>query len=130
MFDPRTRKLTTSLLTALAIAALPGIARAAKLTSGFLISSNATRMGCLVLNAGAVAVKITKAQILLPSGYANTSYETCTGKLLDPGKSCSISGDGQLLAGQVQVEGGTKHLRGTCMLLTTGNDLIGMTEMR
>jgi len=122
--------LTTTLLTALVIAALPGIARAAKLTSGFLISGNATRMGCLVLNAGSIAIKVTKAQILLPSGYPNTSYDTCTGKLLEPGKSCSISGDGQTLAGQVQVEGGTKQLRGTCMLLTTGNDLIGVTEMR
>lgn len=46
MFRPRTKTLTATLVASLTIAA-PGIARAGKLTSGFLISSNATRMGCI-----------------------------------------------------------------------------------
>jgi len=133
MIRPRTKKLVPTLLAVVAVLALvavPGVARAGKISSGFLLSSNATRMGCILFNAGPSAVKVTSAKILLTTGFPNTEYESCTASPLQPGKSCSVSGNGQALAGQIQVEGITKHLRGTCMLLTAGNNILAVTEMR
>jgi hypothetical protein len=128
----RTRSKTTSivLVTLLALgAAAPGAARAAVLASGYLLSSNAVRLGCKIWNVGSVPITIKSAQVVLQTGYSATDFENCTGTLA-ANASCSVSGVGQLLAGIVRVDGGTKNLRGTCMLLTAGNNILESTEMR
>ena len=125
----RPKKPLIALMTLLALSGTAAMAHAGVLASGYLISSNAVRMGCRVLNVGSLPVKILSAEILLGSGYTNTDYDSCTGTLA-PGKSCSISGLGQDLAGIVKADGGTARLRGTCMLLTAGNNILGSTEMR
>lgn len=124
-----TKTMIAGLLGALVLAAAPGVARAGVLASSYLISGNAVRMACRVVNVGQAPIKVTAAKILLPSGYSFTESESCVG-LLQPGQNCTIVTSGQDLAGYVRVEGSTKHLRGTCMLLTAVNNVLAVTEMR
>lgn len=115
--------------TALALLASPAAARAGMLASGYLLSSNAVRFSCRVLNVGGAEVKIKSAKVVLPSGTPFTDTNNCGASLL-PGQSCSFSGPSNHMAGIFTVEGATKHLRVVCMLLTAGNNLVASTEMR
>ncbi len=123
----RPRTLLT-VATALALLASPAAARAGMLAS-YLLSSNAVRFSCRVLNVGGAEVKIKSAKVVLPSGTLFTDTNNCGASLL-PGQSCSFSGPSNHMAGIFTVEGATKHLRVVCMLLTAGNNLVASTEMR
>lgn len=124
-----TKTLITSLVLGTLLLAAPGVARAGVLASSYLISTNAIRMACRVINVGPAPIKITEAKIRLSSGFTFTESESCVG-MLQPGQNCTIVTSGQDLAGYVRVEGSTKHLRGTCMLLTAVNNILAVTEMR
>ena len=86
------------------------------------MSPDAARLGCRVLNVGTTPATITAARIVNVNGVVVTDFDSCTGTL-QPGKSCAVSGPGQLLAGIVQVSGTTKNLRGTCLVLAPGIDI-------
>jgi len=117
-------------LAALATLAAPAAAGAGVLASGYLLSSNAVRFGCRILNAGSKAVKITSAKVVLDTGTPFADFNGCAGTTLAPGASCTVSGPANHMAGIATVEGTTKGLRGTCMLFAAGNALLAATEMR
>lgn len=123
-----THRTLLTAVTALALLAGPAAARAGVLASGYLLSSNAARFSCRVVNVGSTGVKIKSAKVVLPSGTPFTDFNDCVGTL-SPGKSCAVSGPSVHMAGIVSVEGTTKHLRGVCMLLSAGNNLIEAIEM-
>jgi hypothetical protein len=124
------RTRTLAALAALWIAAAPATAAAGVLASGYLFSASGTRLACQVLNVGSSPVKITSAKVVLDTGTPFTDFNECAGATLAPGANCTVSGPGDHMAGIVAVEGPTKGLRGTCMLLTAGQTLIGVAEMR
>ena len=124
------RKITLTALAALVLASSPATARAGMLASGYLSSGNAYRLSCRVTNFGSEPVTISSARVLLDTGLPFTDYQDCTQQLLEPGKSCTFTGPGAVMAGLVHVAGGTKHLRGVCELLGQGNNLIGATDLR
>ena len=99
------------------------------LASGFLLSSNASRVGCRVLNVGSTAVTITSADVVTDAGQPVTDFDSCTGTLA-AGKSCTVTAPGNMLAGIVRVNGPTKNLRGVCLLMAPGNNVLESTEMR
>jgi len=119
-----TRTLVAAALAAVGSVAVPASA------SGYLLSSNASRFACKVLNVGAKSVKITSAKVILESGTPFADFNQCAGATLTPGTSCTVTGPSGHMAGIVTVEGTTKGLRGTCMLLTSGNNVVATTEMR
>jgi hypothetical protein len=124
-----TKTLTIATI-ALTLGGVPAIARAGVLASGYLGSSNAYRFGCRVLNVGTEPVVITSAKVILDTGSPLTDFDDCTQKTLDPGQKCGFSGPGDTMAGIVKVAGGTKRLRGVCVLLAPGNVVLSSVEMR
>jgi hypothetical protein len=122
-------KTFTVAALAAALLALPALASARILASGFMISSDAARLGCRIQNVGTTAVVITSARVVNETGVGQTQFQNCVGTL-QPGTTCAIAGNGSLLSGVVLVDGPTRGLRGVCTLLTNGNDAIVAVDMR
>jgi hypothetical protein len=122
------KPFTVALLATVLLAA-PAAASARILASGFMISTDAARLGCRIQNVGTTPVVITSARVVNESGTGQTQYQNCVGTL-QPGTTCAIAGNGNLLSGVVMVDGPTRGLRGVCTLLTNGNDAIVAIDMR
>jgi hypothetical protein len=129
MHRATTSKPFTVALLATALLAMPALAGARVLASGFMISSDAVRLGCRIQNVGTVPVVITSARVVTEAGLGQTQYQDCVGTL-QPGTTCSVGGNGNLLSGVVQAEGAARGLRGVCTLLASGNYAIVAVDMR
>lgn len=126
---PRTPKTIVAAAVAAALLALPALAGARVLASGFMTSSNTLRLGCRVQNVGTTAVVITSAKVVTDTGLGQTDFQDCVGTL-QPGKACSFTGPGNLLSGVLRVDGSTRGLRGVCTILGQGNNAINSIDMR
>jgi hypothetical protein len=122
-------KILAAAVLATTLVTLPALASARILASGFMISSDAVRLGCRVQNVGTTPVVITLARTVTEDGLGKTQFQSCIGTL-QPGASCAISGDGNLLSGVLHADGTARGLRGVCTLLSQGNYAITAIDMR
>lgn len=125
----RTTRPIVAATIATIVMAFPALAAARVLASGFMSSSSTLRLGCRVQNVGTTAVVITSAKVVTDTGLGQTDFQDCVGTL-QPGKSCSFTGPGNLLSGVLRVDGATRGLRGVCTILGQGNNAINSIDMR
>jgi hypothetical protein len=111
----------------------PALADTTFATGSMLYGAAVTTTICSIYNAGPVALRITSVGIVPYNDSLGTTAadsDGCVG-MLAPDTTCHFTGSlGVYGGGIAKVRGGTKNLRGTCILSDAGSVIRLSEQMR